>query len=412
MKAMVLAGGYSQIQLINEIKSRGIKVLLADNNPNAVARPFTDEFVKADILDFERIKEIAAEEKVDFVITACADQVLLTSAWVSEELGLPCYIDYETACKVSDKAVMKTMCRDHNIPSSKYVIQKEFNPDELTHLRYPLVVKPVDGYSAKGITKVLEPSQLESAFDYAYGISRCKEIVIEEYVQGEEVTVDVYVENGVAKVLSISNTEKLKLDNVFLAFRTWHKATITEKACENIAVAAQQIADAFQLSDTPMLIQFIVDGDEVSALEYCARTGGGAKYVLLEKASGFNPFSTLVDLTLGKKPHIEVKPAENKYISNEFIYCNPGVFDHLEGFDELKEEGTISDYCVFKWPGAEIKTIRTSSDRAASFTIQADTVAEMKAKHERANSIFKVVDPQGNDLARHDLLSDLPYQED
>ena len=97
MKALVLAGGYPQIALINELKSRGMRVLLADYYAEPVAKPYADEFYQISTLDVEAITALAREQKVDFLITACTDQALLTVAQVSETLGLPCYIDYKTA---------------------------------------------------------------------------------------------------------------------------------------------------------------------------------------------------------------------------------------------------------------------------------------------------------------------------
>ena len=89
MRALVIAGGLPQIELIKQLKERGIEALLADGSPAAVARPFADKFFHVDVFDIEAIKKISSEESVDFLITVCADQVLLVVAQVSEILGLP-----------------------------------------------------------------------------------------------------------------------------------------------------------------------------------------------------------------------------------------------------------------------------------------------------------------------------------
>ena len=142
-------------------------------------------------------------------------------------------------------------------------------------------------------------------------------------------------------------------------------------------------------------------------LEFSARTGGGVKYLLIKKASGFDVISAVVDLTLGNKPHVEKVVPENRLITNEFIYCKPGIFDRLAGFEELKAAGTISDYYLFKWQGAEFDTIENSGDRIAGFTIQADTLEELHEKHKMAISGMKVLDINGNDMMRRDLLENL-----
>ena len=97
--------------------------------------------------------------------------------------------------------------------------------------------------------------------------------------------------------------------------------------------------------------------------------------------------------------------SESKFITNEFLYAWPGVFDHLEGFEELKKEGIITEYLQFKWKGAEIFRAVSSSDRVASFTIQADTYEEMVSKHDQVAARIRLVDPEGKDIMRHDLLT-------
>ena len=94
MKALVLAGGFPQIALLQELNRRGIETVLADYYEEPVAKPYADRFYRVSTLDVDGIEAVAKKEAVDFLITACTDQALLTVAKVSEALGLPCYIDY------------------------------------------------------------------------------------------------------------------------------------------------------------------------------------------------------------------------------------------------------------------------------------------------------------------------------
>ena len=88
MKALVLCGGLPQIALIEDLKSRGITTILADMNPNVKARPYADKFYQVSVLDVDAVRKVAVDEKVDFILTVCADQVLEVVAKIAEELGL------------------------------------------------------------------------------------------------------------------------------------------------------------------------------------------------------------------------------------------------------------------------------------------------------------------------------------
>ena len=87
------------------------------------AKKYADVFYQASTLDVAAITDIAVKEKVNFLITACTDQALLTVAKVSEDLGLPCYIDYQTALNVTNKAYMKKVFEEHGISTALRLIK-------------------------------------------------------------------------------------------------------------------------------------------------------------------------------------------------------------------------------------------------------------------------------------------------
>ncbi len=407
MKALVLAGGLAQIELIKQLKDREITTVLADGNANALARPYADLFYQIPLFDIDAVKEVAVKEEVDFLITCCADQVLLVVAQVSEMLGLPCYISYQTAQDVSDKKYMKRIFWENNIPTSRYIELTELEWDKIHRLQYPLVVKPTDAYSSRGVRKAKDDATLQEYFREAKEISRAGTVIVEEFCHGQEISVDVYVEEGKAHILCVSNSEKIKDDDRFVIFRGRYPVNATAQTMEQIQLVAQQIADAFGIKNAPMLIQMIDRGDSVSVLEFCARTGGNMKYLLIKRACGFDVIKAVIDLTLGLKPHVELRGPENKYIVNDFIYCNPGVFDHLEGFEELVKQGILSDYRPLRPQGFKSGGARSSSDRVAGFTVQADSLEEFNRKHQTVVDSVKVVDVNGNDIMRHDLLPEL-----
>lgn len=407
MKALVLAGGFPQIALLEELKQRNIETVLADYYSQPVAKPYADKFYQVSTLDVDGITDVAKREQVDFLITACTDQALLTVALVSEKLGLPCYIDYQTALKVTNKEYMKQVFMEHRIPTAQYMVTGEVLNSKPGNMQFPLIVKPVDCNSSKGVKKVTTDMQLQWALEEAIGFSRTNTAVVEEFVEGTELSVDVYVEDGKAHVLCISNSDKIAEAEKFVIFRTrYPSAEVNGELAERIGEIAQQVATAFGIQNSPMLIQMITNGTRLAVLEFSARTGGGVKYLLIRKVSGFDVIGAVVDLTLGHKPHIRISAPENRYISNEFIYCEAGKFDRLDGFEELKTEKIISDYYLFKWRGAQFDKIENSGDRVAGFTIQGDTSEEMVSKHQRAAQRIRVLDEAGADMMRHDLLTE------
>ncbi|MBR1792798.1 MAG: ATP-grasp domain-containing protein [Bacteroidales bacterium] len=407
MKALVIAGGLPQIELIQQLKQRGYQTVLADGSPQAVARPYADTFYHVDVFDTDAIRQIAEREKVDFLITVCADQVLLVVAEVSQQLGLPCYIDNETAQNVSDKLRMKRIFSEHGVPTTHYVEMHRLDWDRLKALRYPLVVKPVDAYSSKGVRRVDHPEQLQQYYEEAHNISRSGGVIVEEYFEGEEVSVDAFVVNGQAKILAITNSDKVKDRDRFVIFRGRYPAAIPNAVRMQIETVAQQIAEAFQLNNAPLLIQLLHNGKDISVLEFCARTGGNMKYLLIKYSCGVDVIGATIDITTGQAPQLAPVCTTYPIVVNDFVYCRPGVFDHFEGFDTMEQEGLINEFHAVRLPGTEMRGVTSSSDRVAGMNIVAQTVDEYNQKLNKINQNVRVVSREGLDIMRHDLLPTL-----
>jgi len=394
--------------MIKELKKRGITAILADMNPSAPAVKYADIFHQVSTLDIVGIKNVAVKENVDFILSVCADQMLLVAAQLSEELGLPCYIDYQTAKNVSSKEYMKRIFVENDIPTAKYIISKKITTDDIVGLKWPLIVKPVDCYSSKGVKKVANEKELFAAFGDAVNYSRTNTAVIEEYVSGEELSVDYYIEEGQAKMLCCRVLDKIPEGNGFIICRGKYPAPLSEKISDEIIDVGQKIADAFGLKNTPMLVQMKIDENDIKVIEFCSRTGGGIKYRLMPHVSGFDVVKAVLDLTLGEKPHYDGYHLK-KYIIDEFLYCYPGKLDHLEGFDELLSEEIIVHYDQFKANGSEFKSIESSGNRVAYYSVEADTMQELMKKHRIAGDRVKAVSTEGKDLLRHDIIRFKPY---
>lgn len=403
MKALVLCGGKPQIALIKELKKRGIFVILADGNEKTVAVPYADKFYKVSTLDIDGIEKVAITEKVDMILSVCADQMLLVAAQLSEKLNLPCYIDYETAKSVSSKEYMKKIFVEYGIPTAKYVVGDTVSHESIDDLVFPLIVKPVDCYSSRGVKKVENYEELVSAFEIAKDFSRTGTAIVEEFIDGPELSVDIYVRNGKVNILCIRSLDKIPNSDKFIICRGNYPAKISERARNQVQEVAQKMADAFGLKDTPMLIQMKINDEQIHILEFCARTGGGIKYRLIPKVSGFDVVKAVLDLTLGEKPHVELKKLDT-YIVDEFLYCNPGVLDHTEGFEELLESGIIDHYEIYKPKGHLFGEVNSSGDRVAYFSVVADTEEELRRKHQIAGETVKALDANGFDLIRHEII--------
>lgn len=402
MKIIVLAGGADQIALICELKKRGHYIILIDYFDNPPAKSYADKHIVASTLDIDAVKNIAIDENVDLICTACTDQALLTVANVSEQLGLPCYISFETARNVTNKSYMKDVLVRNNIPTAKYHILDSVDINIAKDLQLPIVVKPVDCNSSKGVKRIDSFEEIEQHLADAINYSRTNTAIIEEFKEGKEVSADFYIENGSVKYLSATTSIKIKNRKSFTILCSEYPAVDSTQENKLIQIA-NEIAKAFNINNSPLLIQLIEDKGNLYVLEFSARMGGGSKYSLIHTLSGVDIMSTYVDLILGKTP--SVSPTKMvKYCKMVYVYCEPGIFDHIEGLDNLKQQGIIDSYYIYKTAGMHIYNAETSGDRPCGYLVVADTVEELNNKINYIDSTIRVVSAEGKDIMMHNLL--------
>lgn len=383
MKILVLAGGYDQIALIQKIKKRGHYVILADYYKNPPAKDVADMHYQISTLDEDAVCRVAEDEQVDMIVTACTDQALMTVASVSDRLGLPTYLSKMTALNVTNKSNMKKLLNDCNVPTAfSYVFKRteEINYN-LFEGAYPLVIKPCDCNSSKGVVKVQSFEKLKKAVQDAFELSRSHQVIVEEFMEGIELSIDIWNGNDEIKILSVTETIKRKdSENDFTICGSVYPAGINQDDEKQIYDIAERIINGFELPKGPVLIQAIKTKNGIKVIEFSTRMGGGTKYELIELISGVDIMEVYTQLVLDNMVKSVEPKKTTKSIEMIYIYARDGVFYKLLGFEDCKKEKIIDDYFLYKKPGTEIKSAKTSSDRISGVIISATNQEELLKK--------------------------------
>lgn len=397
---MVLAGGNDQAALIQELhrKFEDVEVLLIDMAPKVVAAKYADRHIVESTMDLPKVKEIAQKERVDYIMTACGDQPMLTMAVVSEELGLPCYLSKEQVLNFTNKMYMKRLMVENEIPTSAF---KTFTSKEVidtTGLNYPLVVKPVDSNGSKGVHKVNNREELEKYLPDAFRYTLTDTIIIEEWCEGVEISADFYICNGKAKKVMWCQVNKYEIDDhTRVIYQSIIPPTLSEKAAETLMQIADKIVVGYGVDNAPLLVQVMVNGDDVKVIELSARLGGGAKYKTIQHVTGFNVLRANMESMLGEKPEVVITD-DGRFYSRCHLYVKGGVFTAIVGLEHLKQHQMIEDYVLTKPYGVTVCSPKSSSDRVASVFVAADSMDALNMKVHEVISSIKVMDENGTDM--------------
>lgn len=404
-KAIVLGGTRPHITLIQKLKNRGYYVILLDYLSAPVAKEYADEHIQESTLDKDLVLRIAKEQNVDLVISTCIDQANVTATYVCEKLGLPRPYDYEVALNVTDKLKMKDILIKNNIPTSKYKKIEKSSDLANWNFTYPIIIKPTDSNSSKGIFKIEEPTpDLDGLITETISFSRTREAIVEEFVTGQEIGIDTFVSNGVAKVLMIKERRKIQKNangsqNIVGCIWPLPLSPEVEKKAE---IIANQIAKAFGLKNSALMIQAILKDGEISVIEFGARIGGGESYRIIKDCVGFDYVEASISTFTGEPLKETLKEPEYFYADN-FIYVKECTFDHIDFGYNLLNEDIIDHAYELKSKGSEIDSNLSSNNRVGTFVVKSKTIDGLYKKINTVLSTIQVYDTDGKSVMRKDI---------
>lgn len=404
-KAIVLAGGNDQIALMEQLRKKfdGIYIYLVDFAENPVAKTYADEHLRISTMDQDAVLKAATDYNVDLIIITCGDQPLPIMAYVAEQLNLPCYLSFEQTMNLTNKMRMKEIMVNNGIPTANYIVCHSMENINCKSLKYPLIVKPADCNGSKGVRKVEDEQELFRYLEQALELSRSHTAIVEEFKDGIEVSIDAYICNGKAFILLMSQLNKFYVDaSTQVIYQSIGPAEMSEKAKHTIQEIADRISIAFDLQNSPLLIQVIVKGDDVNVIEFSARIGGGAKYQTIEKVTGFDILSANIDAFWGKGSEVTIKQKQ-LYYSRCHLYTKGGIFNRITGIDELLEQGIVDSITYTRSKGSKVEYPRGSSDRVASLFILADNLETLNSKIHKSMEYIKIYDEEGNDIAFREM---------
>jgi biotin carboxylase len=402
--AIVLAGTQPHIPLIENLEARGYYVLLVDYLESPPAKRFADEHSRVSTLDMDAVLALARERRAALVIAACVDRANVTAAYVAETLGLPAPYGFTTAAVVADKLKMKERLASLGIPTAAFKVVRGVADVDRLSMPFPVVAKPTDTGGSKGVRKAADAGQLRLAVEQAFQVSRAEEILVEEFLDGVEVSADCLVQDGGVRILLLRERfiERSVGGAVLSAYASVSPARLSAAARDGIERATSDIARGFGLRTTPLLVQFMVDGDDVRVIEFAPRVGGGLNFRLVLLKTGVDIVDATVEAYLGRTIAL---PAADRggWLAACHVYAEAGCFGEVRHQDRLLAEGIFDEFYLHKARGAMIGASLSSSDRVASFLVHANGPAELLGKVRAAMDRLDVVDRDGRSIIRRDV---------
>lgn len=385
-KIFILGASILQVPAIKKAKEKGLYVYVLDYNCDAVGVKFADEFLCISTIDKEAVYQAALLYNPDFIITSTSDMPVQTVAWVNEKLGKKSGISYADAICATNKVAMRQRMKKCgiSIPQFYCVKEREQLKTIVQNMPEQFVVKPADNAASRGVILVnkMNRPDYDEIFNFAHRYSRSGEILVEEFMEGPEVSVESFTVNGKTNIIAI--TDKIVTETPFFVELGHTQPSCLEKeTIVEIEKLAKDAIKALQVKNGPTHTEIKITPDGVKLVEIAARLGGDfITSQLVPLSTGIDMVECSLASILGEQVQCDRKFTKGAAI--RFIQAKQGVYSHVRGMEVAKCMLGVQEAEIYKNPGDIISCLKSSADRVGHIIAVGNNAQEASGNCENA----------------------------
>lgn len=322
-KLAIIGASYLQKPLVLKAKELGIYTICFAWEDGAVCKNICDEFYPISITEKEEIRAVCEKINIDGITSIASDVAVPTINYIAGKLNLNGNSIVSGQLSTNKFSMRKTFL-ENNLPIPMFMeVDEHYDLEKVYKLKYPIIIKPVDRSGSKGITVLKSSNGLKAAIDYALDVSFIKRVIIEEFINGEEISVEGISHNGKHKIITF--TDKVTSGFPHFVELEHHQPSKFFKSEIKGLIEKTVIAglDSLKIVNGASHSELIITKDNsVYLTEIGARMGGdfiGSDLVQL--STGFDYLKAVIEIALNNFKNSTIYNAELTY-SGVFFYSS------------------------------------------------------------------------------------------
>lgn len=340
-KILVLAAGILQVPVIKKAKEMGVYVIAADGDPNAVGLQYADKAVVVNITSEEDMLRVARDEQIDGVIHPCSEVSMNVMGRINDELGLS-GVTGEQAIRATNKHLMREAFEKGNAPSPKSMLTENAE-DAWMHLQNDFstdgILKPSRNSGSRGIAKVsrdMDKADFIKAYNIALNESRDKSVLIEQFIEGPEFSVEIIVWNGNVNVLTVTDKKTTGAPH-FVELGHNQPSCFSAADVETLKTAAVAGVKALGVNNCACHAEAKLMDGKAYLMEIGARLGGDfISTELTHLSTGVDMVAAAINVALGVEPDLNPKE-EPKGVCIRYFCPTPGKLVSISNTEILAD---------------------------------------------------------------------------
>ena len=376
IKIAIIGASYLQLPLVVKAKNLGYEThCFAWESDDSICKNIADFFYPISILEKELIAEICSEIQIDAILSIASDVAVPTVSYVANKIGLIANSE-ESALISTNKYLMRSRFQKVGLNSLQYILVDNIKDvDKLSHLKFPLIVKPIDRSGSRGVSISIDKNELVQNIQVAIEESFDGKAIVEEFIDGDEYSVESISVDGKHTILAI--TEKITTGPPYFVELEHHQpAELDSEVIKEISSVVQIGLEALGIKFGAAHTELKVNEFGVFLIEIGARMGGdfiGSHLVQL--STGYDFLKNTLNVSLGK----DIEPFVKKYEKAAGIYFLSKNTSYLLPYFSEDYDGRI------KFLEKNIRTLNLeelydSSNRCGYLIYQGDTKLVLNEK--------------------------------
>lgn len=388
-RLFVLGASILQLPAIMKAHEMGLYVGVADYNPNAIGRQYADAFFEVSTIYPKGVCDAAAQFHADGIMTMATDMPMRSVAYTCEKLGLP-GIDCATALRATDKGEMIKAFQQNGVEHPAFYILNDARDlnEALSAVGLPCICKPVDNSGSRGVVVCHSIDDLSKAYQYSKRCGRGGDVIVEEYMQGKEVSVEIVCYDGTPHVLAV--TDKLTTGEPhFVELGHSQPSQIESDELLKIMDLARRATASIGVRNGAAHVEIMSTESGPKVVEMGARMGGDCiTSHLVPLSTGIDMTEAVINIALGIKPNLDVRVENGAAI--RYFQAGVGVIRGIRGLEKAKSIHGVLEIVFSKNVGDFVGEIESSTDRIGYVIAQGDHVYNAIQSCEKALNTVEI----------------------
>lgn len=301
MQVLILGGSQWQLSLIKNIRELGYYAIVADQDKKCPGAKIADEYWNVSILDRDELLKKCKKSKINLVISDSTDRAVTEVGFLNDNLGLN-GISYRIAERFTNKVIMRDMLkgkirmpRHISLPLVKREVENAYDL-----IGPKTIIKPSLGQSSIGVKEIFSKADIKKLnFEKEY--FGCDELIIEEFVEGVEYTVDSITIEKKTSITGVSRKTHYA-DNKCVASSLNFDVDENSIIFKKLSSIHNDVIRNLGLLDGICHAEYIISNDNPFLVEIAARGGGsGVSSIIVPFLNGFSHYEILVRRLIGEK---------------------------------------------------------------------------------------------------------------